>query len=69
MRGVYVLGVVVALATAPLFAETTTTPYPFRYSTLDRVGELAVRATSEATGLSFKLSAETFDKAIKLGTE
>ena len=51
----------VALATAPLFAETT-----FRYSTLDRVGELAVRPTSETTGLSFTLSDETFDKAIGL---
>ena len=60
---------VAAMATAPLFAETTTAPYPFRYSTLDRVGELAVRPTSEATGLSFTLSAETFDKTIKLGTE
>ncbi len=59
----------VALATAPLFAETTTDPYPFRYSTLDRVGELAVRPTSEATGLSFKLNAETFDKAIQLETD
>ena len=57
----------VALATAPLFAETTTAPYPFRYSTLDRVGELAVQPTSEATGLSFTLSAETFDKTIGLG--
>ena len=69
MRGVYVLGVVVALATAPLFAETKTDDYTFRYSTLDRVGELAVRPTSEDTGLSFKLSAETFDKAIQLETE
>ena len=59
----------VALATAPLFAETTTASYPFRYSTLDRVGELAVRPTSEATALSFTLDAETFDKAIALGTE
>ena len=49
-----------AMATAPLFAET------FRYSTLDRVGELAVRPTSEANDLSFTLSAETFDKAIGL---
>ena len=56
----------VALATAPLFAETTTASYPFRYSTLDRVGELAVRPTSEANDLSFKLNAETFDKAIGL---
>ncbi len=59
----------VALAATPLFAETTTDDYTFRYSTLDRVGELAVRPTSETTGLSFTLSAETFDKAIKLGTE
>ena len=69
MRGVYVLGVVVALATAPLFAETKTDDYTFRYSTLDRVGELAVRATSEAKDLSFTLDAETFDKAIQLETE
>ena len=59
----------VALATAPLFAETKTDDYTFRYSTLDRVGELAVRATSEATGLSFTLNDETFDKAIQLETE
>ena len=57
----------VALATAPLFAETTTNSYPFRYSTLERVGALSLRPTSEATGLSFTLSAETFDKAIDLG--
>ena len=61
----------VALATAPLFAETTTTTasYPFRYSTLDRSGALSLRPTSEATGLSFKLNAETFDKAIQLETD
>ena len=51
---------------APL-AETTTDDYAFRYSTLDRVGKLAVRPTSEVNDLSFTLSAETFDKAIKLG--
>ena len=56
---------VAAMATAPLFAETTPA-YPFRYSTLDRVGELAVQPTSEANDLSFKLNAETFDKAIGL---
>ena len=55
-----------AMAAMPLFAETTTGDYAFRYSTLDRVGELAVQPTSEATGLSFTLNAETFDKAIKL---
>ena len=66
MRGVYVLGVVVTLATAPLFAETPTNSYPFRYSTLDRSGALSLRPTSEATGLSFTLNAETFDKAIGL---
>ena len=58
---------VAAMAVAPLFAKTTTGEYDFTYSTLDRVGELAVRPTSEATGLSFTLSDETFDKAIKLG--
>ena len=57
---------VAAMAVAPLFAETTTNSYNFRYSTLDRVGELAVRQTSEANDLSFTLSAETFDKAIGL---
>ena len=57
---------VAAMAAMPLFAATTTDDYAFRYSTLDRVGELAVRATSEATGLSFTLNAETFDKAIGL---
>ena len=57
----------VALATAPLFAETPTDDYTFRYSTLDRVGELAVRPTSDANDLSFTLDAETFDKAIGLG--
>ena len=57
---------VAAMAVAPLFAETTTNSYNFRYSTLDRVGKLAVRPTSEATGLSFTLNAETFDKAIGL---
>ncbi len=56
----------VALATAPLFAETTTDSYPFRYSTLDRAGALSLRPTSEATVLSFELNAETFDKAIGL---
>lgn len=58
-----------ALAATPLLAETTTDDYAFRYSTLDRAGELAVRPTSEATGLSFTLNAETFDKAVGLGTE
>ena len=57
---------VAAMAAMPLFAATTTDVYTFRYSTLDRAGELAVRATSEATGLSFELNAETFDKAIGL---
>ena len=60
---------VAAMAAAPLFAETTTGEYGFTYSTLARVGELAVRPTSEANDLSFTLSAETFDKAIELGTE
>ena len=55
-----------ALAAAPLLAESTTQNYNFRYSTLDRAGELAVRPTSEATGLSFTLNDETFDKAIGL---
>ena len=55
-----------AMAAAPLLAETTTGVYTFRYSTLDRVGELAVQPTSEANNLSFRLSAETFDKAIGL---
>ena len=55
-----------AMAAAPLLAETTTDDYTFRYSTLDRVGELAVQPTSEANNLSFRLSAETFDKAIGL---
>ena len=57
---------VAAMAAMPLFAATTTDVYTFRYSTLDRAGELAVRPTSEATDLSFKLNAETFDKAIGL---
>ena len=57
---------VAAMAAMPLFAATTTDAYTFRYSTLDRAGELAVRPTSEATGLSFELNAETFDKAIGL---
>ena len=60
---------VAAMAVAPLFAETTTNSYNFRYSTLDRVGKLAVRPTSEATGLSFTLDAETFDKAIGLDAD
>lgn len=55
-----------ALAATPLLAETTTDDYTFRYSTLDRVGKLAVRPTSEANDLSFTLNAETFDKAIGL---
>ena len=55
-----------AMAAMPLFAETTTDDYTFRYSTLDRSGALSLRPTSEATGLSFKLNAETFDKAIGL---
>lgn len=55
-----------ALAAAPLLAESTTQNYNFRYSTLDRAGELAVRPTSEATDLSFTLNTETFDKAIGL---
>ena len=58
-----------AMAAAPLLAETTTGVYTFRYSTLDRSGALSLRATSEATGLSFTLNAETFDKAIQLETE
>ena len=58
---------VAAMATAPLFAETTTDDYKFRYSTLERVGALSLRPTSEVTGLSFTLSDETFDKAIDLG--
>ncbi len=58
-----------AMAAMPLFAATTTDDYAFRYSTLDRVGKLAVRPTSEATDLSFTLNAETFDKAVGLGTE
>lgn len=57
---------VAAMAAMPLFAATTTDDYAFRYSTLDHAGELAVRPTSEATGLSFTLSDETFDKAIGL---
>ena len=58
---------VAAMAAMPLFAATTTDDYAFRYSTLDRVGELAVRPTSEANDLSFTLNdAETFDKAIGL---
>ena len=69
MRRAYVLGVLSALAAASVWAETPTPPYPFRYSTLDRVGELAVRPTSEATGLSFTLNAETFDKAIGLDAD
>ena len=60
---------VAAMAVAPLFAETTTGEYDFTYSTLARAGKLAVRPTSETNELSFTLSAETFDKAIKLGTE
>ena len=66
MRRAYVLGVLSALVAASVWAETPTPPYPFRYSTLERVGELAVRQTSEANDLSFTLSAETFDKAIGL---
>ena len=57
---------VAAMAATPLLAETTTDDYTFRYSTLERVGALSLRPTSEATGLSFKLNAETFDKAIGL---
>ena len=61
---------VAAMAVAPLFAETTTGDvYGFTYSTLARVGELAVRPTSEATALSFTLDAETFDKAIGLDAD
>ena len=69
MRRAYVLGVLSALVAASVWAETTTDDYTFRYSTLDRVGELAVRPTSDANDLSFTLDAETFDKAIALGTE
>ena len=58
-----------AMAAMPLFAATTTDDYTFRYSTLDRSGALSLRPTSEATGLSFKLNAETFDKAIQLETD
>lgn len=60
---------VAAMAVAPLFAETTTGVYTFRYSTLDRSGALSLRPTSEAKNLSFTLSAETFDKAIQLETD
>lgn len=74
-------GILAALAALPVFAEpsagqgtgegneTTTAEYGLRYSTLARAGALAVRPTSEATDLSFTLGAETFDKAIELGTE
>ena len=74
-------GILAALAALPVFAEpsagqgtgegneTTTAEYGLRYSTLARAGTLDVRPTSEATGLSFTLGAETFDKAIELGTE
>ena len=58
-----------AMAAAPLLAGTSTGVYTFRYSTLDRSGALSLRPTSEATGLSFKLNAETFDKAIQLETD
>lgn len=68
MRRAYVLGVLSALVAASVWAGTTTDDYTFRYSTLDRVGELAVRPTSEATALSFTLDEETFDKAIELET-
>ena len=81
MIKVKAFGILAALAALPVFAEpsagqgtgegngTTTAEYGLRYSTLARAGTLAVRPTSEATGLSFTLGAETFDKAIALGTE
>ncbi len=69
MRRAYVLGVLSALVAASVWAETTPPSYPFRYSTLDRSGALSLRPTSEATGLSFTLNAETFDKAIGLDAD
>ena len=63
----WAMAAMAAMAAMPLFAETPTDDYTFRYSTLDRVGELAVRPTSDANDLSFTLDAETFDKAIGLG--
>lgn len=81
MIKVKAFGILAALAALPVFAEpsagqrtgegneTTTAKYGLRYSTLARAGTLAVRPTSEVNDLSFTLGAETFDKAIKLGTE
>ena len=66
MRGVYVLGVVAALAATPLLAETTTGEYGFTYSTLARAGRLEVRSAVEGNNFAFTLGQAAFDKAIVL---